>query len=79
MAVLNAVELHYRKMATGYEHVSHLSDAEALLRVLKGRRRGQGGTDAAIRVRNDLAGRLKPKPPIRPVRGPARSARGARN
>jgi len=33
--VLNAVELHYRNAATGYEDVSHLGDAEALLRVLR--------------------------------------------
>jgi hypothetical protein len=35
VAVLGAVEKHYRKSATVYEHVSHLGDAEALLYVLR--------------------------------------------
>jgi hypothetical protein len=34
VAVLGAVEEHYRKAITAYGHVSHLGDAEALLHVL---------------------------------------------
>jgi len=35
VAVLGAVEEHYRKATTAYEHVSHLGDAVALLHVLR--------------------------------------------
>jgi hypothetical protein len=35
VAVLGAVEEHYRKSTTAYDHVSHLGDAEALLYVLR--------------------------------------------
>ena len=64
VAVLGAVEEHYRKSTTAYEHVSHLGDAEALLHVLR------DGVEARDeRLRRLEAGQIspsdfKPKPPI---------------
>lgn len=64
VAVLAAVEEHYRKSSTAYEHVSHLGDAEALLHVLR------DGIDARDeRFRRLKSGEIspddfKPKPPI---------------
>jgi hypothetical protein len=63
-AVLGAVEEHYRKQTTGYEYVSHLGDAVALLHVLR------DGVEARHqRLRPLEAGPpspsdLMPKPPI---------------
>jgi len=48
-AVLGAVETHYCKVTTAYEHVSHLGNAEALLHVLR----------HGVEAREELYGRLK--------------------
>ena len=58
VAVLDAVEKHYRKTTTAYEHVSHFGDAETLLYVIRDGieardeqfRRLKGGGDLAARV-----------------------------
>ncbi len=58
VAVLGAVEEHYRKSTTAYEHVSHVGDAEALQLVLRDGieardeqfRRLEAGQDLAERV-----------------------------
>ena len=65
VTVLGAVEQHYRKTTTAYDHVSHLGDAEALLYVL---RDGVEARDERLRRLTTGYGRpddFKPKPPIR--------------
>lgn len=64
VAVLGAVEEHYRKATTAYEHVSHLGNAEALLHVLR-----EGIEARDEQFRRLKAGQIspsdfKPKPPI---------------
>jgi HEPN superfamily AbiU2-like protein len=56
VAVLDAVEQHYCKTQTAYEHVSHLGDAVALLHVLRD----------GVEARDEQHRRLefKAKPPI---------------
>jgi hypothetical protein len=49
VSVLDAVEEHYRKSTTAYEHISQTGDAEALLHVLKD----------GIEARNERLRRLK--------------------
>ena len=62
VAVLAAVEEHYRKSVTSYEHVSHLGDSVALLRVL---RDGIEARDEWLRrLKAGLPTDFKLKPPI---------------
>ena len=64
VAVLAAVEGHYCKTTTAYEHASRLGDAETLLHVLR------DGVDARREEQRRLqaggfpSGGFKPKPPI---------------
>jgi hypothetical protein len=64
VAVLAAVDAHYRRSTTAYEHVSHLGDAEALLHVLRDGIEAQDEQFRRLKAGQISPSDFKPKPPI---------------
>ena len=62
--VLGVVELHYPKMHTSYEHVSHLGDAKTLLYVLREALDARQEQLERLKAGQLSPRELRPKPPI---------------
>jgi hypothetical protein len=64
VAVLGAVEAHYRQTTTAYEHVSHLGDAEALRHVLRDGIEARDEQFQRLKAGQISPSEFKPRPPI---------------